>query len=100
MDKERELIIAGLDADADRLQGLSLEDLGYVPHSRDLLYEDLVDVDSESLDWTAGIPAEDRRRSLGRTRLLAGAIWHASVILIDQLFQDIDTLRDKERITR
>ena len=41
-----------------------------------------------------------RRRSLSRARLLAGAIWHASVLLIDQLFQDIHTLYGKESITR
>ena len=100
MDRERELILAGLDADADRLQGLSLEDLGYVPDPRDLSDEDLAGVDSETMEWMAGISAEDRRRSLSRARLLAGAIWDASVVLIDQLFQDIHTLHGKESITR
>jgi hypothetical protein len=100
MDRERELILAELDADADRLQGLSLEDLGYVPDPRELSDEDLASVDSETMEWMAGISAEDRRRSLSRARLLAGAIWHASVTLIDQLFQDIHTLHGKESITR
>lgn len=100
MDKERELIIAELDADADRLQGLSLEDLGYVPDPRDMSAEDLACVDSEGMEWMSGISAEDRRRSLGRARLLAGAIWHASVVFIDQLFQDVHTLHGKVSITR
>ncbi|MEC5180860.1 hypothetical protein [Arthrobacter sp. CG_A4] len=100
MDRERELIIAELDADADRLQGLSFEDLGYFPDPRDLSDEDLGNVDSETMEWMTGIPAEDRRRSLSRARLLAGAIWHASVMLIDQIFQDIHTLHEKESITR
>ncbi|MDQ0819404.1 hypothetical protein QFZ79_001699 [Arthrobacter sp. V4I6] len=100
MDKERELIIAKLDADADRLQGLSLEDLGYVPDPKDLSVEDLAGLDSETMEWMAGVSGEDRQRSLTRGRLLAGTIWHASVLLIDQLFQDIHTLHDKESITR
>jgi hypothetical protein len=48
----------------------------------------------------AGVSAEDRRWSLSRARLLAGAIGHASVLLIDQLFQDIHTLHEKESIRR
>ena len=100
MDQERELFIVELDADADRLQGLSLEGLGYVPDPRDLSEEDLAGLDSETTEWMAGIPADDRRRSLSRARLLAGALWHASVILIDQLFQDIHALHEKELITR
>lgn len=100
MDRVRELILAELDADADRLQGLSLEDLGYVPDPRDFSDGDLARVDSETMEWMAGISAEDRRRRSSRARLLVGAIWHASVLLIDQLFQDVHTLHGKESITR
>lgn len=100
MDREQELIPAEMDADADRLQGLSFEDLGYVPDPRDVADDDLASVDPETMEWMAGISAEDRRRSLSRARLLAGAIWHASVVLIDQLFEDIHMLHGKESITR
>lgn len=41
MDKEPEMTIAELDADADRLTGLSLEDLGCVPDPLELSDEDL-----------------------------------------------------------
>lgn len=100
MDREQELILAEMDADADRLQGLSLEDLGYVPDPRDLSADDLAGIDSETMEWMGGTSAEDRQRSLSRARLLAGAIWHASVVLIDQLFEDIHMLHEKESITR
>lgn len=60
----------------------------------------LAGVDSESMEWMAGVSAEDHRQGLSRARLLAGAIWHASVVLIDQLFQDIHTLHEKDSITR
>lgn len=100
MDDERERIIAELHADADRLNGLSLEDLGYVPHPRELSDDDRGSLDVEDLEWMADMPAEERLRSLSPARLLAGVIWHASVILIDELFQDIDTLRDNERVTQ
>jgi hypothetical protein len=40
------------------------------------------------------------QRRTSRARLLAGSLWHASVILIDQLFQDIHILHGKDRITR
>ena len=69
MNRERELILAELDADADRLQGLSLEDLGYVADPRDLSDEDLAGVDSETMEWMAGISAQmPRRRAMSRRR--------------------------------
>jgi len=100
MDKERERITTELCADADRLNGLSLEDLGCIPDPRDLSDEDRASLDADDLEWMRDVPAEDRARRLSRATLLAGAIWHASVILIDQLFQDIHILHGKDRITR
>lgn len=99
MDEEREQIDAELCADAGRLNGLSLEDLGYIPDPLDLSDEDRAGLDAENLEWMGDISVEERARGLSRARLLAGAIWHASVILIDQLFQDVHFLHGRDRIT-
>ncbi len=100
MDQGREGMIADLHADAERLTGLSLEDLGHVPHPRDLSDEERANLDAGTQEWMAGIPEPDRAQSLSRDRLLAGAIWHASVVLIDELFQDVHMLHGKTEITR
>ncbi|MCW2135415.1 MULTISPECIES: hypothetical protein [Crystallibacter] len=100
MDTGRENIIARLYADAGRLKGLSLEDLGYIPHPRDLSDDERGGLDAETLAWMAAIPEAERARRLDQARLLAGAIWHASIILIDQLFEDIHLLHGKRPITR
>lgn len=49
----------------------------------------------------AGLKAPERRdRSLFQARLLAGALWEASAVLIDQLFEDLEHLRDLDRVDR
>lgn len=46
------------------------------------------------------ITRERRDRSLFQSKLLAGALWEASVILIDQLFEDLAGLRKLHSIDR
>ncbi len=99
IEREHGQIIADLEADADRLKGLSLRDLGYVPHPRELSTDGLAELDSETLEWMARFPEEERLLSHRRARLLAGAIWQASRLLVDELFQDVISLYDKETIT-
>lgn len=43
---------------------------------------------------------ERRDRSLFQAKLPAGALWEASAVLIDQLFEDLDVLRDLDRVAR
>lgn len=92
--------MAELYADADRLKGLTLRDLGFVPHPDSLSSHERAELDAETLERMAGISAEDRRLGLDRARLLAGALWQASVFLVDELFEDIIALYGKGQITR
>jgi hypothetical protein len=46
------------------------------------------------------VTPEDRDKSLFQAKLLAGALWEASAVLIDQLFEDIAELRSLAEITR
>ncbi|MET3721272.1 MULTISPECIES: hypothetical protein [unclassified Arthrobacter] len=57
-------------------------------------------LDPDDLDWMDSIIPERRDRSLLQAKLLAGAMWEASVVLIDQLFEDLSGLRIRERIDR
>lgn len=46
------------------------------------------------------VSQEQRDKSLFQAKLLAGALWEASAVLIDQLFEDIAGLRSLAPITR
>lgn len=46
------------------------------------------------------VTPEQRDKSLVQAKLLAGALWEASAVLIDQLFEDIAELRGLDHITR
>ncbi|MDJ0358511.1 hypothetical protein [Paenarthrobacter sp. PH39-S1] len=46
------------------------------------------------------ITPERGDKSLLQARLLAGALWEASAVLIDQLFEDIAQLRELDEVTR
>lgn len=46
------------------------------------------------------VSQEQRDKSLFQAKLLAGALWEASAVLIDQLFEDIAGLRSLAQITR
>ncbi|MFP3462684.1 hypothetical protein R5O87_17725 [Arthrobacter globiformis] len=100
MNTDDSAALAELFANADRIKGLTLQDLGYVPHPGVLSEEDRAQLDSLTLEWMAEVPGAERDRGLVRARLLAGAIWHASIVLIDELFQDVAALYEKEAITR
>lgn len=45
------------------------------------------------------VPAEVRDVSLRRARLLAGLLWHSSVVMIDQLYADLDTVSEMDEVT-
>ena len=82
------------------LTGLSLEQLGFEPRLEDLTEDQRSRLDAEELEWAGLITTERRDRSLFQARLLAGALWEASAVLIDQLFEDLDGLRNLDRVDR
>ncbi|MET3922667.1 hypothetical protein [Arthrobacter sp. UYEF20] len=86
-------------ADAEKLNGLSLELLGLDPHPDDMTAEQRLQFDPEDLDEMAAVAPEEREKSVRQTRLLAGLLWNSSSILIDQLFRDLGTLGQLEAAT-
>ncbi|MFK0003561.1 hypothetical protein [Paenarthrobacter sp. NPDC090522] len=90
---------AELYEDADRLKGLTLRDLGDVPHPDSLSKEERAELDAETLEWMAGLPKQERHLGLDRARKLAGALWQASIILIDEIFEDFIALYGQNQIT-
>ncbi|WP_052206845.1 hypothetical protein [Sinomonas humi] len=83
-------------AHADLATGLNLRGLGYLPGSEEL---DERELDEETREWLLSVGDEERERRRRQARLLAGALWHASIVLIDQLFEDIGTLRALPEVT-
>jgi hypothetical protein len=57
-------------------------------------------MDADDLEWIGSITPDRRDRSLFQAKLLAGALWEASAILIDQLFEDLKGLLKLDRIDR
>ncbi|MHA7293536.1 hypothetical protein [Arthrobacter sp. HLT1-21] len=60
--------------------------------------EDLTDSqrtqrNADDLEWMVSITPERRDKSLFQAKLLAGALWEASKVLVDQLFEDLSGLR-------
>jgi hypothetical protein len=45
------------------------------------------------------VTPEQRDKSLFQAKLLAGALWEASAVLIDQLFEDVAELRSLDEVT-
>lgn len=84
----------------ERLTGLSLEQLGFEPRLEDLTAEQRSLLCPVDIEWMDSITPEVRDRSLFQARLLAGALWEASVVLIDQLFEDLAGLRKLHSIHR
>ncbi|MCO4251217.1 hypothetical protein [Pseudarthrobacter raffinosi] len=82
------------------LTGLSLERLGFEPRMEDLTEDQRSRLNADDLAWIGSITPERRDRSLFQAKLLAGALWEASAVLIDQLFEDLDALRNLDRIDR
>lgn len=82
------------------LAGLTLEQLGFEPRAEDLTEDQRSYLDADELEWAGSITPERRDRSLFQAKLLAGALWEASAVLIDQLFEDLDGLRDLDQVDR
>lgn len=83
-------------ADADLAAGLSLESLGWLPRPEEL---DERETDDGTCEWLGSVGDAERERTRRQARLLAGALWHGSIVLIDQLFEDIGTLRTLPEVT-
>lgn len=79
------------------LIGLGLEQLGFEPRIEDLTEDQRNRLGADDLEWIGSITPERRDKSLFQAELLAGALWEASAVLIDQLFEDLDGLRDLDR---
>lgn len=77
------------------LKGLSLEDLGAAPDPTAMSAEEKRDYDSDHLEELAALSAQERERRHYQAELLAGALWHASVTMVDHLFEDLRTISDK-----
>lgn len=80
--------------------GLTLEQLGFEPRLEDLTQDQQSRLDADDLEWAGSITPARRDRSLFQAKLLAGALWEASAVLIDQIFEDLDGLRDLDRVDR
>lgn len=84
----------------ESLAGLTLEQLGFEPRLEDLTEDQRSRLDGDDLEWMEAITPERRDRTLIQATLLAGALWDASVVLIDQLFEDLGNLQKLPRIDR
>lgn len=82
------------------LTGLSLEQLGFEPRLEDLTENQRNLLGADDLERISSITPEQRDQSLFQAKLLAGALWEASVVLVDQLFEDLNGLLKLDRIDR
>jgi hypothetical protein len=98
-DREHEDYVEYLIQMGRELNGLSLEQLGYQPRLGDLGTDERHALETEDLEWMESVTPEQRDRSLFQAKLLAGALWEASAVLIDQLFEDVAELRSLEEVT-
>jgi hypothetical protein len=92
-------ITAELLTDAAKLTGLSLSRLGYEPHPDELSEDERAGLGLDDLEEMAAVPEEEREESLHRAKLLAGLLWHSSVILVDQLYSDLETVSELDEVT-
>jgi hypothetical protein len=99
-DQEHEDYVEYLIQSGQELNGLSLEQLGYQPRPEDLGADERHALEAEDLEWMESVTPEQRDRSLFQAKLLAGALWEASAVLIDQLFEDVAELREPGRSHR
>lgn len=74
--------------------------MGYKPRPDDLSDLKRNDLETADLEWMASITPELRDKSLFQAKLLAGALWEAPVLLIDQLFEDVARLCGLNELTR
>ena len=82
------------------LTGLSLEQLGFEPRLEDVAVEQRTLLGPDDIEWMDSITPDVRDRSLFQAKLLAGALWEGSVVLIDQLFEDLAGLRNLHLVHR
>jgi hypothetical protein len=100
MSPEHENYVEYLIHVGEELTGLSLEELGYEPRPEDLSADEKTDLETWELEWMESVTPERRDQSLFQAKLLSGALWEASAVLIDLLFEDIAELRSLDHITR
>uniref|UniRef100_UPI003F499FF3 hypothetical protein n=1 Tax=Paenarthrobacter ureafaciens TaxID=37931 RepID=UPI003F499FF3 len=82
------------------LTGLSLQQLGFEPRMEDLSDDELTRLSADDLEWLDTITPEQRDKSLFQAKLLAGVLWEASAVLIDQLFEDLNGLKSLDQVDR
>jgi hypothetical protein len=99
-DQEHEDYVEYLVQSGQDLNGLTLEQLGYRPRPEDLGDDERHALEAWDLEWMESVTPEQRDRSLFQAKLLAGALWEASAVLIDQLFEDVAELRSLDEVTR
>lgn len=86
-------------SDGLKLTGLPLAMLGHETHPDDLPDDVRAQFEAEDLDEMAAMPEGERAVSLRQARLLAGLLWHSSVVMIDQLYADLATVSEMKEIT-
>ena len=92
-------ITAQLLADGLKVTGLSLALLGYEAYPGDLSEDERGQYGLQDLEEMDAVTPEERAASLRHARLLAGLLWHSSVVLIDQLYADHRSVSEMDEIT-
>lgn len=82
-------------AGARFLKGLSLEDLGADPDLETMSEEEKSEYDLDHLEEIAQVSPQERKRKRDQAELLAGVLWHASVTMMDHLFEDLRAVSGK-----
>ena len=99
MSAEDDDITEELLADAAKLTGLSLELLGLDPHPEDMTPEQRLQFAPEDLAEMAAVSPADRKTAVRGIQLLAGLLWNSSVVVVDQLFRDLEALQGLDAVT-
>lgn len=81
------------------LKGFTPLELGAAPDPAEMTAEEMGEHDDDHLEELAGLTREERERRLHQARLLAGALWTASVLMVDHLFEDLKTVSQLDSIT-
>lgn len=99
-DQDHEDYVEYLVQSSQELNGLTLKQLGYRPRPEDLGDDERHALEAWDLEWMESVTPEQRDKSLFQAKLLAGALWEASAVLIDQLFEDVAELRSLDEVSR
>lgn len=81
------------------LKGFTPLELGAAPDPAEMTAEELGEYDDDLLEELAKLTLEERELRLQQARLLAGALWTASVIMVDHLFEDLKTVSRLDNTT-